>query len=459
MHGVGTGVPFRIAVPRITATVVFTAFLAVTLFIAVQGAFSTRAQIAQTFDRHAKLDQAEIALEQLVRMQISEESAVRAYVVTGDAYYREQYPTFVSILDQRARSLAAVLAEERLDNATLALREYVSAQNEWRDQVARPMLSGTERGAGRIDQFTRLFADYEHQRIQTIRTDLDALSKQLSDATIEQVNATLYVRAFWLLVFGLLAILFNAYRSRVDHALESERATTDILQRAIRSEHVALPGSSVGSAYQSATRHVAVGGDIFDVYRLSDRLAMVMVADVSGKGIDAAVLSAFVKFTVRSIAYARRDPATILAELNTALMHGLDDPSLFVSMFLGMLDIESHYLLYASAGHDTAFLRHRSDVRSLEVTGPVLGVMEATYETRRLSLSRGDLLVLTTDGLSEARDSNGNLLGSEGACSLIAQASDDPQLLADELIARVRERGGNHMSDDLAVLAVRIGVS
>lgn len=459
MRGVASNVPIRIAVPRITATAVFTAFLAVALFFAVQGAFSTRAQIAQTFARHATLDRAEIALEQLVRMQISEESAVRAFVVTGDPYYRQQYPTFVGALDVRADALATVLREERLDNAALALREYLRAQTEWRTQVARPMLAGTERGAARIDQFTRLFADYEHQRIATIRTDLDALSKQLSYATITQVNTTLYVRAFWLLVFGLLAILFNAYRSRLDRALESEKATTSVLQQAIRSRHVALPGSEVGSAYKSATRHVAVGGDIFDVYRLSDRLAMIMVADVSGKGIDAAVLSASVKFTVRSIAFTRRDPGTILNELNTALMHGLEDPTLFVTMFLGMLDIESYYLLYASAGHDTAFLRHGSDVRSLDVTGPVLGVMDATFETRRISLSRADTLVLTTDGLSEARDRNGEMLGEDGARAFIAQASDEPQALADDLIARIRERGGNQMSDDLAVLAVRVGVS
>ena len=83
---------------------------------------------------------------------------------------------------------------------------------------------------------------------------------------------------------------------------------------------------------------MAVGGDVFDVYRLSDTLALVLIADVSGKGVDAAVLTAFIKFTIRGIALRRRDPGAILAEFNTAFAQTVENPYLFVSMFVGVLD-------------------------------------------------------------------------------------------------------------------------
>ena len=126
----------------------------------------------------------------------------------------------------------------------------------------------------------------------------------LARSTQEQLDRSSYVRAFWVLVFGLLAILFNAYRSRLNRELEEERTITEILQRAFRSESVPLPHCEVGSAYLSATSHVAVGGDVFDVYRLSATRALVLIADISGKGVDAAVLTAFIKFMIRAIALA-----------------------------------------------------------------------------------------------------------------------------------------------------------
>ena len=70
------------------------------------------------------------------------------------------------------------------------------------------------------------------------------------------------------------------------------------------------------------------------MYRLSDTLALVFIADVSGKGVDAAVLTAFIKFTIRGIALRRRDPGAMLGEFNTAFSQTVENPYLFVSMFV-----------------------------------------------------------------------------------------------------------------------------
>jgi serine phosphatase RsbU (regulator of sigma subunit) len=199
-----------------------------------------------------------------------------------------------------------------------------------------------------------------------------------------------------------------------------------------------------------------VGGDVFDVHQLSDRLGLIVIADVSGKGVDAAVLTAFIKFTIRGIALRRRDPGFILQEFNRAFPRTVGNPYLFVSMFVGILDTWTLRLDYASAGHDVAFVRRGTAVEQLAVTGPVLGVMEEPFDVKTLYLEDGDTIVLSTDGLTEARDSEGNLLEASGAMKWIAEEDADPVKLAPRLIERARARSNNTMRDDVAVLAIKI---
>jgi serine phosphatase RsbU (regulator of sigma subunit) len=445
---------------RVPGTLVWTAFLAFVLVIAVQGSFSTRASIAQTFDALSRISQAQIDLEELLRSQIDEENAVRGYVLTRDPSYAtgyaREYSETAQTFDEKVAAVAAVLADQRLTAASQTLEDYVSLQINWRKKVAEPLFAAPRHDISELDKENKAFSDFEGRTAGLIRDALAQRSEELGHSTQEQINRDAWSRAFWLALFGLLAMLFNGFRSRLVSELEEERTTTEILQRAFRSEHVPLPNCEVGSAYLSASSHVAVGGDVFDVYRLSDTLAMCFIADVSGKGVDAAVLTAFIKFTIRGIALRRRDPGAMLAEFNTAFSQTVENPYLFVSMFVGVLDTQSLQFRYASAGHDSAFLRSGTEVTQLSVTGPVLGVMEEPFETKTLFLSDGDEVVLVTDGLTEARNRSGEQLGEPGAMELIARSNPQPQLLADELVAQVKALAGNRTRDDLAVLAIRV---
>ncbi|MHB8178675.1 MAG: PP2C family protein-serine/threonine phosphatase [Vulcanimicrobiaceae bacterium] len=442
--------------PAVGGTLVFTVFLVVVLGLAVQGAFVTRVQISRTFHRQARLEQAQIQLEELRRLQIDEENAVRGFTITRDSFYRQQYLVAVADFGRRLAEIRTALQSEHLTGAIERLRWYQLAQRAWRAEVAVPLLDYPNLPFPETAKRSKFYADYEARIADEIRTILATRSAYLARSTQEQINRTLYVRAFWLLLFGVLAILFNAYRSRTSRELEEERSITQVLQRAFRSEHVPLPNSDVGSAYAAASSHLAVGGDVFDVYRLSESLALILIADVSGKGVDAAVLTAFIKFTMRGIALRRRDPGAMLSEFNGAFAYTVSNPYLFVSMFVGILDTERLSLRYASAGHDSAFIRRADGVEQLEVTGPILGVMEEQFESRVLQLADGDVIVLATDGLTEARDRHGDMLEGKGAMDLIAQANPQPQRLADELAARVRAVAGNRMRDDLAILAIRV---
>ncbi|HTX03158.1 MAG TPA: SpoIIE family protein phosphatase, partial [Candidatus Acidoferrales bacterium] len=412
---------------RVPGALVWTAFLAVVLSIGVQGAFATRANIAHTFDEQSRIVQAQLDLEEILRLQIDEENSVRGYVLTRDASYAvayaRQYAETAQAFDEKVEDVAQVLAEQHLMAASQTLEDYVSLQSNWRRKIAVPLLAATHPDVTGLDKENKAFSDYENRTAAFIRGELAKQSDMLARSTQEQINRDTYARAFWLALFGLLAILFNGFRSRLSSELEEERTTTEILQRAFRSEHVPLPNCEVGSAYLSASSHLAVGGDVFDVYRLSDQLAMVFIADVSGKGVDAAVLTAFIKFTIRGIALRRRDPGAMLAEFNTAFAQTVENPYLFVSMFVGVLDTQALQFRYASAGHDSAFVRRAGDVQQLQVTGPVLGVMEEPFETKTLYLEDGDTIVLVTDGLTEARSRKGEQLGDQGAMDLIASSN------------------------------------
>ncbi|MDQ2872269.1 MAG: SpoIIE family protein phosphatase [Candidatus Eremiobacteraeota bacterium] len=444
---------------RSAGTLSATAILVVALIFAVSGAFSTRAQIAASFDEQQALQSGEVAVQELQRIQLDEQNYIQEYVITRDPTYLSALRATTAEFGAHQATLRSLIQQEHLMRALGVLDSYVAAHRDWYSQVAQPLLLRAQSDPAEIYKRGKAFADLERDAAGAIEAMLHNRSVAVSKNTQEQVNRTLYQRAFWLIVFGLLAVLFNAYRSRLDRELEEERTTTHTLQRAFQSEHVPLANCDIGTAYGSASSHLAVGGDVYDVYQLSDRLALLLIADVSGKGVDAAVLTAFIKFTIRGIALRRRDPGYILQEFNTAFPRTVANPYLFVSMFVGILDTRAMRLQYASAGHDPIFVRRSNGVQQLSVTGPVLGVMEEPFDVRTLYLEDGDTIVLATDGLTEARDAAGTLLEAEGAMQLIERSGDDPQALADNLIAQVRARGGNAMHDDLAILAIRVHAS
>lgn len=444
------------AVARDWGTLVMTALLIVVLAIAVLGGFQTRDAIAATYQRLSDIERAEISLEELLRHQINEENSVRGLAQTRDDFYRQQYETSAAAFDADLGSIRTTLRGEHLTDALAALDEYAAIHNKWRSEIGTPILNNPSADVRKYDKLDKLYSDYSERDAAAIRNRLSETADELSKTTLSQVNYNAILRAFWVVVLGLGTVIMNAFRSRTQRALAEERFVTERLQRAFRSEAVPLPGCEVGSAYLAAASELAVGGDVFDVYRLSDHLALVLIADVSGKGVDAAVLTAFIKFTVRGIALRRRDPGAMLAEFNTAFAQTVENPYLFVSMLVGVLDTETRQFRYASAGHDSAWIRRLSDVQQLVVTGPVLGVMEEPFDTKVVYLDEGDSIVLATDGLSEARTASGEQLGERGAAALIGSSSERPQLLADELVAKVRALGGNKTRDDIAVLAIRM---
>lgn len=402
------------------------------------------------------MQRAQIDLEQMLRLQILEENSLRGFILTHDNFYSQQYAQASSLWAAKETDVRDALTKERLFAALGLLGQYDVVQNDWRREIAQPLFLHGGANIVSVDKKNKEFTDYQAMTAAGVEAAIAKTSALLLHSTQEQIDRSSYARTFWLLIFGLLAIFYNAYGSRLTRQLQEERTVTDALQQAFFSRFVPLPRCEVGATYLAASSRLRVGGDVYDVFRLSPNDALVMIADVSGKGVDAAVLTAFVRFTVRSIALRHvREPGKILDEFNEAFRQSVEDPSLFVTMLVGILNCSTASFIYASAGHDSAYVRRSSNVEALPVTGPLLGVMDATYGCNTVQLEQGDTIVLATDGLTEARTRSGALLGEEGATRWIGEAPASAQPLADTLSARARHRSGNRPRDDLALLVVR----
>jgi len=205
----------------------------------------------------------------------------------------------------------------------------------------------------------------------------------------------------------------------------------------------------------------AVGGDLYDFFMLDRDRLFLLVADVSGKGIPASLFMSVTKALTKSIALRTgHDASRVLTQANVEISR--DNPeSLFVTAFAAVLDVRSGHMRYWTAGHDTPFLLSRSAAHQIDrsASGPPLCVVEDfDYHAQELQLSPGDGLVLFTDGISEAEDSQGNLYGKERIARCLAGLS--PQAPAAEALRAIRTDvkafvAGAAASDDLTLLVLR----
>lgn len=183
----------------------------------------------------------------------------------------------------------------------------------------------------------------------------------------------------------------------------------------------------------------------------------IVIGDVSGKGLRAAVQVAMAKYSLRSRAYEGDRPAAVLEQVNATLLRDMDIES-FVTLFYGILNMSKSTLVYANAGHWPAMLWSASKRRaeSLDSTGPLIGSLGgARYGEQTRQLSVGDELLLGTDGLFEVRCGT-EFLGAEGLLELYAVHKRIGEESASDLVSRVLRFCGGQLRDDLAVLKVLV---
>lgn len=238
---------------------------------------------------------------------------------------------------------------------------------------------------------------------------------------------------------------------------DAERSIADRLQGALLTIPDEIDGIRFAHAYRSATEAARVGGDFYDLFELGSGRVGIVIGDVAGKGIDAAVLTSLVKNTVQAHASEPgKTPGQVL-ELTNEVVFKSTPMEAFVTVFFGVLDCKDGTLAYANGGHTSGALRRDAEAVALHVTGPLLGAFgTARYRDTWARLDVGDLLFLYTDGLTEARH-GAEMFGESRVfeCLEHAEGSSPTEVLS-EVIGEVVAFTSGHLNDDLAVLAVQL---
>jgi sigma-B regulation protein RsbU (phosphoserine phosphatase) len=201
-----------------------------------------------------------------------------------------------------------------------------------------------------------------------------------------------------------------------------------------------------------------VGGDYFDFIRLDEHRLGICLGDVSGKGMPAALLMANVQATLRSQAISCGSPCECLARSNDLLLASTDLER-YATLFYGVLDTREHSLYYCNAGHNPPFIfRKGGGPERLEVGGTVVGCFGATdYSDATVEIRPGDVLVLYSDGVTEAMNDRGEEFGERGLADVIISSIDDPaESILLKLIEMARAHGGQAApGDDMTVIVVK----
>lgn len=203
-----------------------------------------------------------------------------------------------------------------------------------------------------------------------------------------------------------------------------------------------------------------VSGDFYDVVELPDGRLWLACADVSGKGLDAALLMAKTASLFRCLCKEAVAPGALLGRIDAELCE-TSTRGMFVTMACGLYDPRTGGLIVANAGHEPPLV-HATDVSgfiSVPAGGPPLGVLAGLigpdgYPEVRLSLGPGHSLTLFTDGLTEIADSDGTMLGHEGVRRLITEAATLPPSARPAAIARAALPPGREPRDDLTVVVL-----
>ena len=201
-----------------------------------------------------------------------------------------------------------------------------------------------------------------------------------------------------------------------------------------------------------------VGGDLYDFFFMDEEHFCFAVGDVSDKGVPAALFMAITRTLLRTAGARERDPGLIMETMNNDLAP--DNPnSMFVTLFIGVLNTRTGRLRFANGGHNKPVIKNQDGVRFLEGrSGPMVGAMEdLPYNTLEMDLAPGEMIFLYTDGITEAMDEELAVYSDE---RLLATMETAPIVSADQTIQNVLEDVARHVgaaqqSDDITALCLR----
>ncbi len=239
-------------------------------------------------------------------------------------------------------------------------------------------------------------------------------------------------------------------RERIEQEL---RTAQDIQQAFLPKDVPALPGWQLVPYYHPARE---VGGDFYDFLSFEDGRLGLVIGDVAGKGIPAALVMTAAGTMIRTAAQERSSPGEVFARVNE-LLYTETPAQMFATCFYAVLDPKSGRLRYVNAGHEPPYRRHAGSATELWATGMPLGMMPGMrYEEHEVTLAHGEGLLFYSDGLVEAHNSSGEMFDTPRLKALLEAHADGASLI-DVLLGELKSFTGERweQEDDVTLLTLQ----
>lgn len=280
-----------------------------------------------------------------------------------------------------------------------------------------------------------------------------------SDAQYDNaLNISQYLKIIALLVplAGLLCDYTQAFQAEATlRATEEKLRIAREIQRGLLPQGPPnIPGFAVAGFSSSAG---AVGGDYYDYLSIQQGSWGLVIADVSGHDLGASLLMSQTRAYLRAVASGFNAADKIVSRLNQFLMHDVRDRR-FVSLFFAHLDPKQKVMRYVAAGQNGHLFRADGRVKTLEVTGPLLGVIdEPQTMSGEFTIKVGEMILLFTDGIAEATSPRGEQFGNDRIFQIVRRYADQPpaEILQEIEKAAIEFRGNRPIDDDVTILMLK----
>ena len=225
-----------------------------------------------------------------------------------------------------------------------------------------------------------------------------------------------------------------------------------IQQTLLPKELPSIKGWNVDAFYRPAR---AVGGDFYDFIDLGNSRLGVVIGDVTDKGVPAALVMATCRSMLRAAAFNHDSPSAVLADVNDVLVPEIP-PAMFVTCLYAIIDTDAGEVVFANAGHNLPYVRTADGVIELRATGMPLGLMPGMdYDDKVHELSDGDIMVLTSDGITEAHNPVGEMYGFSRLMGRVAATKNND--MVNSLVGDLERWTGPdaEQEDDITLVVVR----
>jgi sigma-B regulation protein RsbU (phosphoserine phosphatase) len=241
--------------------------------------------------------------------------------------------------------------------------------------------------------------------------------------------------------------------------LEGELELSQVIQRGLLPQTLpSIEGLNIAAFSRPAQ---ILGGDYFDFMNFKDGAHGFVMADVSGHGVSAGMFMSSLQTAFQTLVPEADAPPEVLERINRLYIHNIKFTT-FVTIFFGKYDPQTRILSYANAGHNSAYLYRMATNQEiwLKPTGPAIGLMEGfVIHKEDVKLEPGDILLLYTDGITEASNHQGTLWGEDNLSDIIrANANSSAEQLIQKILVAMKDHtDGNPLADDVTLVITKVG--